>query len=234
MKRILKGYLLGFISAVLVVGCITAFGANTTTLYDVIANGIKIVIDGRELNPTDANGNKVEPIIYNGTTYLPVRAIANAFGKAVYWDGPNYTVYLGQAPIPGGLQYPTVELEDMISIDCEHYSTDVLTDNYGNRYNRAVCNDASGENLEYLLNMKYSKFKATLYVPEGNTSAEPHYIKIIADGKTIYTSPEMTRASSPVNIDINVKGCNNFKIQFCGENYYFSNDIALADAGFYQ
>ena len=132
MKKTLKGYLLGFTSASLLVGCITTFAANTTTLYDVIANGIKIVIDGKDVNPTDANGNKVEPIIYNGTTYLPVRAVANAFGKAVYWDGPNYTVYLGQAPVPGGLPYPTAYLKDLTSIS-NNVSTDFgsITDNYG-------------------------------------------------------------------------------------------------------
>ena len=83
MKKILKGYLSGVMSAALLAGCITAFAANTTTLYDVIADGVRIVVDGRRINPTDANGNTVEPIIYNGTTYLPVRAVANAFGKAV-------------------------------------------------------------------------------------------------------------------------------------------------------
>ena len=82
MKKTIKGYVLGFITATLLITGI-GYAANTTTLYDVITNGVKIVIDGQKLNPTDANGNTVEPIIYNGTTYLPVRAVANAFGKAV-------------------------------------------------------------------------------------------------------------------------------------------------------
>ena len=101
----------GLIAGVLIGATITGGGviaANTTTLYDVIANGVKIVVDGEKLNPTDVNGNKVEPFIYNGTTYLPVRAVANALGKEVYWDGPSYTVYLGD--MKGELEYPTVEL----------------------------------------------------------------------------------------------------------------------------
>ena len=71
----------------------TALAAGSMTdLKDVLVGGIRIVIDGQELHPTDANGNTVEPMIYNGTTYLPVRAVASAIGKAVSWDGPTYTV----------------------------------------------------------------------------------------------------------------------------------------------
>ena len=67
---------------------------TTTVQYD----NIKLVIDGVEITPKDADGLTVEPFIYNGTTYLPVRAVGNAIGKQVTWDGENKTVYLGEAP----------------------------------------------------------------------------------------------------------------------------------------
>ena len=231
MKKTLKGYILGILSSVILFSII-AYAANTTTLYNVRANGVKIVIDGKELHPTDVNGNKVEPIIYNGTTYLPVRAVANAFNKAVQWDGPNYTVYLGD--MDGKLKYPTVELENMTSINQAMRKTNELTDNYGNRYGRAIYNRYHDEcKYEFLLNMKYSKFKGVLYVPEGTTSSQTGYLQIIADGNTIYTSPEMTRASSPVYIDVDVTGYNDVKIEFSNS----ANNIVgmcLGDAGFYQ
>lgn len=94
MKKTLKGYLLGFFSAAVLMSGVT-YAANTNTLYDVVANGIKIIIDGKQFEPTDANGDSVEPFIYNGTTYLPVRAIGNAFNKDVNWDAENYTVIIG-------------------------------------------------------------------------------------------------------------------------------------------
>jgi hypothetical protein len=47
---------------------------------------IKIFIDGKELTPTDANGKVVEPFIYNGTTFVPLRAISEAFGAEVEWE----------------------------------------------------------------------------------------------------------------------------------------------------
>ena len=233
----MKKRLQGLIAGVLIGATITGGGviaANTTTLYNVIANGVKIVIDGQKLNPTDVNGNKVEPIIYNGTTYLPVRAVANAISKAVYWDGPNYTVYLGD--MNGNLEYPTVQIEDMTSIADDTATTDCLTDNYGNTYEHAIFNHYNRINYEYLLNMKYSRFKGILYIQEGQKYDESVYLSIISDGKTIYTSPEMTKTSRPVEIDVDIRGCNNLKIKYSeGLNSgYHGLRVCLGNAGFYQ
>lgn len=230
MKKRLQGLITGVLIGATITGG-AAFAANTITLYDVLMNGIKIVVDGQQLNPTDANGNKVEPIIYNGTTYLPVRAVANAIGKAVYWDGPNFTVYLGK--MDGKLEYPTIKIEDMVNIGEGVSQRNYLTDNYGNRYERAIDSGGYGYTAEYLLNMKYSRFKGTLYVPEGESDNNESYLTIEADGRTIYSSPAMTKNSAPVNIDIDVTGYNHIKISFNKKDW---NDLwlCLGNAGFYQ
>lgn len=231
MKEKLKGLVAGMLIGATITGGVVS-AIDTTTLYDVITNGIKIVVDGKKLDPTDANGNRVEPIIYNGTTYLPVRAVANAVGKAVYWDGPNFTVYLGD--MGGELEYPTVQLEDMVSIGDNVEKTNRLTDNYGNGYEHAVRNYQTHTNLEYLCNMKYSRFKAVLYVPEGVDSDSSRYLTIIADGKTIYKSPEMTKISAPVDIDINITGYNDIQIKFSDYAWDDGLILCLGNAGFYQ
>jgi len=231
MKKKLQGFVIGILVGAAIFGSV-AVAANTTTLYNVLAQGVKIVVDGKELHPTDAGGNRVEPIIYKGTTYLPVRAVSNAVGKAVYWDGPNYTVYLGN--MNGKLQYPTTRIEDMVSVDQSVAKTNKLTDNYGNRYSSAIYNNDYHYHMEYLLNMKYSRFKGTLYIPEGQTAGNTVYLQIIADGQIIYTSPDMDRTSYPVNVDVNVTGYNDVKIQFSGYSYSGRPALCLGDAGFYQ
>lgn len=55
---------------------------------------IKVVVDGVSVDPRDAGGNRVPIFAENGTTYLPVRAIGQAFGKEVEWDGANNRVLL--------------------------------------------------------------------------------------------------------------------------------------------
>lgn len=65
---------------------------------DVMYDNIKIFMDGELVEPKDTNGQTVEPFIYNGTTYLPVRAVGNAIGKDVSRDGIEKVVYSGAKP----------------------------------------------------------------------------------------------------------------------------------------
>ena len=74
---------------------VTVSAANSTKNVTLYYREIKIVIDGRTINPTDATGKAVEPFIYDGTTYLPVRAMGNALGLEVAWEDATSTVSLG-------------------------------------------------------------------------------------------------------------------------------------------
>ena len=227
MSKRIQGIIVGLILGIIIASTVV-FAANTITWHGVLAEGISIVIDGQKINPKDGNGDKVEPIIYNGTTYLPVRAVATALGKAVYWDGPTYTVYLGD--MDGKLEYPTAELRDLTSIADEGSITTVPEDNYGNTYLYALRGGYS-RIYEYLTDMKYSKLKGILYVTVDTTSSETGKIEVIADGRRIYTSPNMDKTSKPVPLDINITGYNDIKIVFSGGLSY---DLRIADAGFYQ
>lgn len=69
------------------------YSENITRYY----NNIKIKIDGVTITPKDANGNIVEPFTIDGTTYLPVRAIAEALNMEVTWYSDTNTVWLKTA-----------------------------------------------------------------------------------------------------------------------------------------
>lgn len=85
--------------AILFLGATVAVGASTITKQiEVNYVGLRLVVDGVEVTPTDALGNPVEPFVSEGTTYLPLRAVANALGEEVLWDGDTKTVYIGEIP----------------------------------------------------------------------------------------------------------------------------------------
>lgn len=87
----MKDVCLGATVAVLVMGAAPAAYAKVANIdIPVMFNNIKIVVDGKELK-TDK-----EPFIYEGTTYLPVRAVGEAVGKNVTWDAASKTVILGE------------------------------------------------------------------------------------------------------------------------------------------
>lgn len=98
-KNVLFGMVLGLLLAALAVPALAA-GVKT-----IEANymDIKLVVDGVPVTPKDSSGKVVEPFVYEGTTYLPVRAVGEALGKDVKWDGETKTVYIGE--IPGKINY---------------------------------------------------------------------------------------------------------------------------------
>lgn len=70
-----------------------------------------IVVDGQVQTFKNAQGEVVYPLLYEGTTYLPVRAIGELMGKTVYWyedekrielRDENTTVTDADVIVPGG------------------------------------------------------------------------------------------------------------------------------------
>lgn len=53
-----------------------------------------ILIDSTVRTFTDAGGNPVYPLLYQGSTYLPIRAIGELMGKSVDWNQETKTVTL--------------------------------------------------------------------------------------------------------------------------------------------
>jgi hypothetical protein len=232
MFKRLQGLIVGIIIGALMAGGV-AFAA--TQGFEAVANTVKIVVDGKEIQPTDVNGNRVDPILLNGTTYLPIRAVATALNKAVYWDGPNYTVYLGD--MGGKLEYPSLRMEDATNIGYgwSKANKDQVTDNYGNRYATAMVSSANNYDYQVLLNMKYSRFKAVVYVKQGSASNQTGSFTIEADGKIIYSSPEISKTTSPIMLDIDITGCNDFKITPQGLGFNTgASQVMFGEGGFYQ
>lgn len=83
-------------AAVLCVGI--AIGATAASLVDNINAELRrdftVVIDGKTQTFRDASGDVVYPVLYNGTTYLPIRAIGELMDKDVYWYENSKTVEL--------------------------------------------------------------------------------------------------------------------------------------------
>lgn len=96
-KRILSLALVPVICLALV-GALTLGAAATGNLEVISAylnKTVTITMDGKEQILKDADGNRVYPITYEGSTFLPVRAVSNLLGVPVDWDGATKTVILG-------------------------------------------------------------------------------------------------------------------------------------------
>lgn len=92
-----KAFIFCFLGAMALRTC-PVFAEDSTREISAAFRDIKIIVDGKQLSTT------AEPFIYNGTTYLPVRAVGEAVGKEVAWDKDTNTVTLTTPP-------PTIEAD---------------------------------------------------------------------------------------------------------------------------
>ncbi|MBE6682390.1 MAG: copper amine oxidase N-terminal domain-containing protein [Ruminococcaceae bacterium] len=206
----------------LLAGLCFAAGTKRVEKIDVVYNDVKIVVDGKTIDPKDANGNPVEPFIYNGTTYLPVRAVGEAVGKEVKWDSVTKTVYLGEE----------ISTDDWIS-QCSPYSysdrsgkvTTVFdVDNRyvmgGKEYTRGFVFEATNNGSFTLSNL--NGIYDTLKVTAGHIDNSAHsdiYVNIYLDG-VHSTSYEIEWDALPKELEIPLNGALQLKIEVVGTDMY--------------
>ena len=70
----------------------TSYAANTYRKTIAITSGVNVEFNNEAIDMTDANGKAVEAFIYNGTTYVPIRAVSNAFGADIGYDRNTQTI----------------------------------------------------------------------------------------------------------------------------------------------
>ena len=70
----------------------TSYAANTYRKMITVTSGVNVEFNNEAIDMTDANGKAVEAFIYNGTTYVPIRAVSNAFGADIGYDRNTQTI----------------------------------------------------------------------------------------------------------------------------------------------
>lgn len=222
-----------------------AFSKQAIETINVTYDNIKIMIDGKEYQPKDANGNAVEPFIYQGTTYLPVRAIANAFDKDVDWEALTSTVTLGSKNYDwldqmGYVDYKTTSVRSTLK------PIPAGTTSNGIRYDRGLKfelradeyqedNDGSiysYQDVEYLLNGKYRTFSGT-FISLCKYDDQSIIAKIYGDGQLLYTSPIISYGTKATEFNIDVSDYKILKIHVEIPNLYHAHrepSIGIADA----
>jgi len=71
-------------------------GTNLKEIKAYLNGGLKVRVNGAVAQLNDEKGSAILPITYNGTTYLPVRAVANVLDVAVDYDKDKQEVILGE------------------------------------------------------------------------------------------------------------------------------------------
>ena len=82
------------LTAIILMLSVFTTGALAATTYKKsieVEYGITLSINGQTPTLTDANGKTVQPFVYDGTTYVPIRAVAENMGGLIDYDGQTQT-----------------------------------------------------------------------------------------------------------------------------------------------
>lgn len=242
IKQKLKYFISGFAVATLMFSTMTAFADSLEKDIKVIFTGSKIYVNGKLTDLRDAKGNKVEPMAYNGTNYLPVRAIAQALNQTVEWDAKNNSIYIGQRPELGT---PNVWIDELdhLNVSGTYYKWDKDNDkaNSGQSYQHGIRfkvyrYSTYTPSVEYLLDQKYKTFKGTIVLPynDKNHNVEKT-VKIYGDDELLYTSPVIKAGSLPVDFKVDTTGMLKLKIVVEARSYDVDTSyIGIVNAGLYE
>lgn len=88
MKRKIT-ILTALLLAVVLTAAITSTALASDGSMTITIHPIRILVNGETFRPTDVNGNEVMVFTVNGTTYAPLRALAEAYGLEVGYDAAN-------------------------------------------------------------------------------------------------------------------------------------------------
>lgn len=195
----------------LAVPTLAALNKKTIEVY----TGVNIYVDDHLIQPKDANGNPVEVFVYNGTTYLPVRAVGEAVGKTVQWEGKTSSVYLGKHTG----EKPAVWLQEMdyfTGSSIYGSNSESQRDNLGNYYEHVI--DSPITNT-YLLNGQYSAISGTFYqIYDYRSERDPLKIttlKIFGDDELLY-SAEMNGGITPIDFYVDLTGVLKLTVDISG------------------
>lgn len=230
-----KGFVMGIVfTLVLSLGLGSALAAGKLANITVSIGGITLYTDGKLTILRDANGNVVEPIIYDGTTYLPIRGIANVFDKEITWDGKNWTIYLGEQPSASKIDIATVELYDAYrpsSSTGKHLLTnDEAEFNILNKlyqpFNRL---EYHGE-YTYILDSKYKFIEGSFVIPYDdlgdNYTGVLQFVNVNSKGvETVIDEYYLEAGDSAIDVKVNITGVNNLKI------YTYDNNSSKSSYG---
>ncbi len=215
MRKRLQGLIAGvLVGAMLTSGVV--FAKSGTEIIEALYKDIKIYVDGEKITPKDATGKTVEPFIYNGTTYLPVRAIGEAIEKDVNWDGSSNSVYIGK--MPGKETYLT---DICPAYDFDEWRYEECTSNNGKNFSMAgelytrgfTVTPYNCESVISLFNLngQYNTLSFTAGHVDG-TANQNLELRIYADNELIKII-KLKHNQMPSTYNVNLSGALQLKIE---------------------
>lgn len=164
--------LLSFIGTMLLfigIGIGALASTNLEQIKAFLNHDLKVRVDGKVVQLDDGNGNAILPITYNGSTYLPIRAVSNLLNVGVHYDSEAYEVHLGERL--DGIAIIHEKFNDVL------YSKEPSQTTFGGIDYEDVLYSAPGSNQGYTALTPDKKYQ-TLYLQFAPIAGDIEHIEI--------------------------------------------------------
>lgn len=234
----MKGFAMGVATVALFGSLVgTAFASGKLTSINVMKGGIKLFVDGKLIIPTDGNGTVVEPFIYEGTTYLPLRALSNALTnnqKPVKWDGDNSSIYIGQAPVSAQTDISELKPYDGVAISSGKDAIFKVLDKEIAPFNRlrSTSSDGIGSfSYTYMLHSEYRSLNGQFVIPYSalgsKDSGTIKFFNVNKKGEeTLIKEYSAKAGDDTLQVEVNLQGVEILKIKFDGYSAFYNVTLA--------
>lgn len=243
MKKFLKdirGFLLGMVAMALIGSTFmpiqaapaehlsNVLAANNLEAIGAYLNyGITIKYNGETQILKTEGGERIYPITYQGSTYVPIRAVSQILGVGVDWDQATKTVLLG-TPADG------IDLIDTYTAYAADYASQVPSSqnkaitiggvnvsHYLN-LNAYWSSDAHNERIYFNLGGKYRSITFQVYAEKSTT------LTVYGDNGYVLAEIPITGKSVPQTHTVEL--LNTIELQFKGDGIEGSNNAYIFDA----
>lgn len=233
MKERIKGVFIGM-GLMMVFSFASNFSMAETMKknIEVLYDDVRVFIDGVEISPKDSQGEEVEPFIYKGTTYVPLRAIGEGLGQGVAWDEETKSIHIGEKPRPKG---DSLRAEEFLEKHEVYRGRDFEVEGPGKvkirQKDYKYFNKVSGGFSTYLVDGQYSKIRGSFL--KGDESEGGYILKIEGDDKKIFDGKEFLEEkgfekgriergekNQPIDFEVDISGVDELKLYFGAGGIY--------------
>ncbi|WP_322904711.1 hypothetical protein [Paenibacillus campi] len=195
-------------------GAIAATGLQPIRAY--LNSTLSFKVNGTAAQLTDSSGKAVLPITYNGTTYLPVRAVGQLMDIPVNYDSANASISIGNGSTTGGTgggsstTTPSSSKQSLSELGSSAMESSALrtkdpaqTVYKGKDYKEVYRNDQPGSyrDFQVMTDNKYSTLHLEMAVLSGNQK-----ITIYDGDRTVLKTVSLSADAGMTGVDVDVKG----------------------------
>lgn len=212
-----KAFILGTVVALSLSSTLVVASTGLRNI-EVSYRNIRIIVDGVYVNTPD------EPFIYQGRTYLPIRAVTEALGQKVEWDEWTSTVSISPVVEKNYLPRPAVNRPSRLNNeDRSGFPWPLPMTTGGVAYAKGIQTlvDTESETvLEWRLDGKYSSLTGIVGLDEVGLGPTAQ-VEVVATGDDVELARFTLTWEAPASkVDLNLQGIDRltFRAKSVGEH----------------